>query len=351
MIKMIKPAVFTVISLVLFTAFASAQETQTKVVDEVVAVVNDGVITLSQVKRESKAVVDSYVEQGKNRDEAQKMVDAKQGELIAGLINEELLIQKAHELGLEKEIDQSINQRLADIMKQNGLKTVDALYAEMEKSGVDPQQLKDTWRKQATREMVIQREVQSKVYWAATGKELKDYFDKHKDKFAKPETVSISELFLGFAGRDEKAVHDKADQIYAQLKAGGDFDKLVKENSDRPPITEGKGKLEQINVAEMTDAISGPLKGVKVHEYTAPIEIDQMGISILRVDAREQQSGESVFNENAVRLAILGEKAADEQKKFMAKLRDDSYIKVSETYRPLVSPLLFADERKAKTAN
>ena len=40
-----------------------------------------------------------------------------------------------------------------------------------------------------------------------------------------------------------------------------------------------------------------------------------------------------------------------EQKRFMAKLRDESYIKISETYRPVVSPLLFADERNKKTAN
>jgi hypothetical protein len=69
---------------------------------------------------------------------------------------------------------------------------------------------------------------------------------------------------------------------------------------------------------------------------------------ILRVDARDQASQESVFDENAVRMAMLGEKLPDEQKKFMAKLRQDAYIKINDAYRPLVSPLLFADERKEK---
>ncbi|MEO7539830.1 MAG: hypothetical protein ABIV21_07370, partial [Pyrinomonadaceae bacterium] len=72
------------------TAFS--QETQTRVVDEVVAVVNDGVITLSRVKKESKNIIDAYVHEGKTREEAQKIVDEKQGELIANLINEELLV-------------------------------------------------------------------------------------------------------------------------------------------------------------------------------------------------------------------------------------------------------------------
>src|SRR4051812_27199177 len=97
------------------TAFA--QETQTRVVDEVVAQVNDGVITLSRIKREIKDAVDSMVQQGKTKEEAQKIIDEKQGELIANLINEELLVQKAKELGLDKEIDEMLNQRIADLMK------------------------------------------------------------------------------------------------------------------------------------------------------------------------------------------------------------------------------------------
>ncbi len=71
----------------------------------------------------------------------------------------------------------------------------------------------------------------------------------------------------------------------------------------------------------------------------------------IRRHAREAASSESVFDENAVRLAITQERAPLEHKKFMSKLRDDSYIKISEAYRPVVSPILFADERKEKTNN
>ncbi len=332
-----------------FTAFA--QETQTRVVDEVVAQVNDGVITLSRIKREIKDAVDSFVQQGKSREEAQKLVDQKQGELIANLINEELMVQKAKESGLDSDIEAAINQRFVEIMKQYNLKTVEALYAEMEKQGVDPKELRETWRKQITRDRVLQREVQSKVYWQPNGKELKDYYDKHKEKFTKPENISFSELFLGFAGRDEAAVREKAKQLYTQLKGGADFAKLAKENSDPGAITQGTGKVEKVAVSELVETIATPLKGLKGGDVTAPFEVEQLGMAILHVDAREAATNESVFDENAVRLAWLAEKMPDEQKKFMAKLRDDSYIKINDTYRPLVAPLLFADERKEKPGN
>ncbi len=326
-----------------------SQETQTRVIDEVVAVVNEGVITLSRIRRESKAIVDSYVQEGKTREVAQKMVDEKQGELIANLINEELLVQKAKESGLDNDIDATVNQRFTEIMKQYGLKTVDALYAEMEKTGVDPKEIRETWRKQATRDRVLQREVQAKVYWGFNGKELKDYYEKNKTKFTKPETISFSELFLGFAGRELPAVREKAKELHAQLKAGGDFAKIVKENGDPSIVAPGTGKIEKMTVKEMVEKISVPLKDVKPGQYTAPFEIDDLGMVILRVDNRELASNDSVFDENAVRLAMMSERIPEEQKKFMSKLRDDSYIKINDTYRPIVSPILFADERKVKS--
>lgn len=334
-----------ILSAVSVTAYS--QETQTKVVDEVVAQVNDGVITLSRIKREIKEIVDNEVQQGKKREDAQKMVDEKQGELIAGLINEELLIQKAKEAGLDKEIEASLNERLADIMKQYKMPTVAALYAEMEKNGINPQELKDTWRKQATRDKVLQRELQSKIYWSFNSKDLKDYFEKHKDKFTKPETVSISEIFLGFAGRDEAAIRAKAKQVYAQLKAGADFGKIAKEN-DPGVITEGTGKAENLKVADLAEKLASSIKGLKVGDISEPFEADQIGIVILRIDARSQASSDSVFDENAVRVAMMSERLPGEQKKFMTKLREDAYIKISDSYRPIVSPILFADERKEK---
>ena len=323
------------------------QETQTKVVDEVVAVVNDGVITLSRIKREIKQIVDEEVQQGKKREDAQKAVDEKQGELIANLINEELLIQKAKEIGIDKDVEAGLNQRIADLMKQYGFKTVDALYQEMEKNGINPQELKDVWRKQATREKVLQKELQSKIYWGFTGKDLKDYYEKNKAKFTKPELVSISEIFLAFAGRDEAAVREKAKQVYAQLKTGADFAKIAKEN-DPGVVTDGTGKAQNLKVAELNEKLANNLKGLKADDIAEPFEADQLGMVILKIDSREKSSDESVFDENSVRLAMMSERLPSEQKKFMTKLRGDAYILITDSYRPIVNPILFADERKEK---
>lgn len=339
------------VGIAMLATAVAAQETETKVVDEVVAQVNDGVITLSSVTREMKDAVDSKVQEGMKREDAQKLIEEKRGELIANLINEELIIQKSKELGLEQEIDANINARFVQIMKQYNMKTLDSLYEEMRKQGVDPTEIRELWRKQATRDLVLQREVQAKLYWEATGSDLKKYYEAHKEKFTKPAMISLSEIFLGFAGRDEAAVRANAKKLVEELRGGADFAKVAVENSDRPEVKDNKGKVDPLAERDLNEKYAAAVKNVKVGGISDPVEADDTGVSIFRVDDRTAASSESEFDENAVRLEIMKEKLADRQKQFMATLRNDSYIKINDTYRPLVSPILFADERKTKPGN
>jgi peptidyl-prolyl cis-trans isomerase SurA len=296
-------------------------------------------------------VIETEVQKGMKREDAQKMVDEKRGELIANLINEELLIQKAKELGLEPDIDAAINARFVEIMKQNNLLTLDAMYEEMRRQGVEPTEIRELWRKQITKERVIQREVSSKLYWSFSGKELKDYYEKNKSKFTKPEMIGLSEMFLGFAGREPDKVREKAKQLIAQARGGADFAKMVAENSDRPNAAQTKGKVEMIPLKDLDVRFTNVIKDLKVGGISDPVEVDDTGITVLRVDDRVAASNESQFDEAAIRMEMMKERAVDEQKKFMSQLREESYIKISDTYRPLVSPILFSEERKTKPNN
>lgn len=349
--KLFRIAGLICMGLLLFAGITVAQETETKVIDEVVAQINDGVITLSGIKRETKSIIELELQKGTKREDAEKMVAEKKGELIANLINEELLVQKAKELGLESEVEAAINARFVDIMKQNDMKTLDGMYEEMRKQGVDPADIREMWRKQITRERVIQREVQGKLYWSFNGKDIKDYYEKNKSKFTKPEMIGLSEIFLSFAGRDPATIRERAKKLVAEARGGADFGKLVAANSDRPDAAKTLGKFDALPVRDLNQVFAKVLAGVKAGSIAEPVEGDETGISILRVDERTDASTEAMFDEGAVRLAMTNEKIVAEQKKFMKELREDAYIKISENYRPIVSPILFADERTEKPGN
>jgi parvulin-like peptidyl-prolyl isomerase len=333
--------------LFMFSAVHNAQESEAVVVDEVIAQVNEGVVTLSRLKREMKQAIEALVREGKTPEQAKQEVENRKGELIANIINDELFAQKAKELGLDSEIDAQINQRLLQIMKEQNIRSLETLREEMRKVGIDMDELRQAWRKQLCRDYVLQREVDSKLYWGFTARELKEYYEKNKQKFTRPETVTLSEIFLSFAGKNEAAVKEKAKQLVARIRAGEDFVKLAIENSDRPNVKETKGKLQTYRIDELDEKFAKPIRATKTGDVTDPIVLDE-GVLILRVDERTAATKESYFDEDEVRRALLSEKAPDERKKYLANLRKDSYIKISESYRPLVAPILFEDERRSK---
>src|SRR5215203_1615422 len=281
-------AIFTIAFLFLAAFSAFGQESELKVVDEVVAQVNDGVITLSRVKREMETIIESLVADGKTREQATAETNAKQGELIAGIINEELLLQKGKELGVEPDADAAVNQRFVEIMRQQNLKSLDALYEAMDKQGLNPQSVRETWRRQIIKDLVMRREVDAKAYWGWSAKEIKAYYEKHKEKFTKPESLTLSEIFLGFAGRDENAVRDKAKILLKELRAGGDFAKLAVENSDRQDVKDTKGSVGTITIPELkriNERFIPLLAATKIGGIAEPFEVEE-GIEIFRLDAR-----------------------------------------------------------------
>jgi len=347
-VRYFNSAIFSVAILFLTVFSGFAQESETKVVDEVVAQVNDSVVTLSGVRREMKEAIASRVEQGISQAQAESEINGKQGELIANIIIEELLLQKGKELGVDADVEAEVNQRFLAKMKELNLKSLDKLYEAMRGSGVEPDQIREIWRKQLTRDIVLQREVDSKVYLSWTPKEIKEYYEKNKAKFTKPETFTLTEIFLSFAGRDENAVKEKAKQLVTQARGGADFTKLVVENSERADVQQSKGKVGTFTVEQIkgiSEKIIVPLQATKAGGITDPIVLVE-GVEILRVDERQNASTESFFDETEIRKALTYEKLPEARKKYIATLREESYIKINETYRPMVAPILQIEAKK-----
>jgi parvulin-like peptidyl-prolyl isomerase len=299
------------------------------------------VVTLSRINRELKAAEDSFKEQGKSEAEAKAEVEKSKGQIIANLISEELLIQKAKEVGLDKEIDARLNRRLLEVAKSLQLKSLDELYKAMQSQNVDPEDYKANLRKQITRDAVWESEVDAVIYYGIKDKELKDYYQAHIDKFKKPATIKISEIFLSFAGADADAVRAKAKTIAARAKKGEDFKKLAIENSDRPNVATQGPEAGSFDVDKLDPLFAKPLEKLQAGQVSDPIEMD-IGMEIIKVDERTKGSNESFFDEDAIRRAILTEKAPEARRKYMKELLDDSYIKINDEYRPVVSPALNA---------
>jgi peptidyl-prolyl cis-trans isomerase SurA len=342
--------IFAAVLVLCTPATSIAQEGELQVVDEVIVQVNDDIITLSMLKREMKERIEALKQSGTPEQQATEEVTKRQAELIATLINEQLLLQKGKELDLASEIEAEVNRRMLEVAKEQGIPTIEKLDAAMRQSGVDPVATRQTLRIELMKQAVIQQEVDRRIFFGLTIDELKKYFAEHPDKFKKPETVGLSEIFLSVAGRNEADVRARAMELVAQLRAGANFGAVAAANSERElngqrVAPENKGKVGVFEMPNLREDIAKAIRNVKVGDVSEPLKGPD-GYQILRVDERTPGSSTPTFVENQVREVITIERSPKEREAYLDNLRNDAYVKVADSYSDQVLPLL-----KLKTAS
>lgn len=334
--------VFAILAVLPSSTFA--QEGELQVVDEVIAQINDDVITLSMFKRENKERIESLKQNGMSEQDATAEVNKRQFELIATLVNEALLLQKGKELDLANEVEAEVNRRMLDVAKEQGIPTIEKLEVAMREGGVDPVTTRQTLRTELMKQAVIQQEVDRKLFFSWTMDELKKYFQEHQDKFLKPESVTISEIFLSSAGKNDAEVKARALDLVKQLRGGADFAKVAAANSERENngvriAPDNGGKVGTFEVPNLRETIANAVKNVQVGGISEPLQ-NPDGYQIFRVDERVPGSKTATFDENHVREAMTSERGTKARDDYLQGLRDEAYIKISPTYRDGVAPLL-----------
>jgi len=247
-------------------------------------------------------------------------------------------------MDLTNDVEAAVNRRMLDIAREQNITTMEKLEEAMRASGVSPEAVRQTMRTEMMKQAVIQREVDAKIFYGATQDELRRYFDAHKEMFRKPESVELSEIFLSLAGKPESDVKARANQLVTQVRGGADFGTLAATYSERESngvrtAVQNKGKVGLFEVPNLRPDIAAAIKNLKVGAVTDPLVSDE-GYQILRLDARTAGSDVPTFNEDRVREAITGERSPKEREAYLQNLRNDAFIKISESYRASVEPLL-----------
>jgi peptidyl-prolyl cis-trans isomerase D len=125
--------------------------------------------------------------------------------------------------------------------------------------------------------------------------ELQQYYSQHQDDFRIPETVTVRHILIktpvpGADGKvDQKAVDAakaKADDIEKQLKAGGDFAALAKQNSDDPGSAQNGGLLPPITRGRTVPEFEQAAFGTPVGQTTGVIRTSY-GFHIIRVEGKQ----------------------------------------------------------------
>jgi peptidyl-prolyl cis-trans isomerase SurA len=258
-------------------------------VEEIIARVNDQIITRSDYDRAMKELDGEARQHGASM---QEISDAHR-DLLRNLIDQQLWLSKGKELGINGETE--LVKRLNEIRKQYNLETIEDLEKAAKEQGVSYEDFKANIRNSIITQEVMRDQVGRKVQF--TPGEAQHYFEEHKQEYSQPESVHLSEILVavgapapapaipGMAPPEDPAqlaaAKAKADDIEAKLHAGGDFTQLAKNFSDGTTAAEG-GDLGTYKRGELAKVLEDATFALKAGDVTEPIRTRQ-GFVILKV--------------------------------------------------------------------
>ncbi len=293
------------------------------VVEDVVARVNDQIISRSDVERSQKQLEEEL--QQNNASPAER--DQRRKDLLRDMVDQQLLLSRGKELGLNA--DAEVVRRLDEIRKQNHLDSMEDLEKAARQQGVSFEDFKAQIRNNAITQQVVRDEVGQRLR-LSQGQE-QAYYDAHKQEFQQPEQVRLSEILVPTPENATDAqvaqAQAKADAIAAEIKGGGDFAALAKKNSGGPTAAQG-GDLGLFKRGALAKVLEDQTFGLPAGQATAPIRTRQ-GFVVLKV-TEHQPGGVAPLKsiEPQVQEAMYMEQMQPALRAYLTKLREDAYIDV-----------------------
>jgi peptidyl-prolyl cis-trans isomerase SurA len=238
------------------------------VVDRVVAVVNNEVITLSDLQRE----------------ETLKKVDVQKDErlLLEDMIDRKLQMAAAKSAGMDV-TDKELAEAVTDIMKRNSLDSKQFESA-LAKEGLTLEQYKTELREQMTLSRMFNKYVRSGV--AVNEAEVRAYYERNIKSYSLPEEIRVRQIFFRVPENATPAetalIKEKATAALARAKKGESFVTLVKELSEGETAALG-GDLGFMQRDQAIPEIEEATRTLKPGEIAGPIKCAG-GFHIIRLE-------------------------------------------------------------------
>jgi peptidyl-prolyl cis-trans isomerase C len=246
---------------------------------DVVAKIDTSVITTKDVEKEINALPEFAKEFFKGQEGMARLVDE--------LVKKELLYVEAKKKGLDK--DEEFQRKFEEI-KKNALIT-----------------------------RLLEKEM--KAVPQLTDKEVKDYYDGHKDDFVQANAVRLSQIVV--------KTEDDAKKVYERLQKGEPFNKLASEVSMDKASAKSGGDLGLFKRGEMNQDLEKVAFSLKKNQISMPVPLKD-GIHILVVTDIKGTAFDFDKVKGSISQQLMAKKQQDDLEKFIEGLRKNYKVEVNK---------------------
>jgi len=284
--------------------------------DAIIAVVNDELITLKDLRDYAHSTYVSLVAEGVSDTQIQAIIKDMEINGIHKLIEDKLILSKAKEIGLTVR-EEIVDQRVAELGIKYGSKQnlVDALI----KSGATVTDLRNKIRDQMKIKYIVDHQIKSKIH--VNPQQVTDFYEQNKNRFNQQERVNLESIFMSYTANNKAAVLAKAHEALRQIKKEGNFAETAEEYSEAPSV----GIIER---GQLLSIIEETVFSLKPDEVSSPIETDT-GVYIFKLTERIPPGISSLESVRETIHELLYKKEFKKQLVlWLDKLKEDAYIEI-----------------------
>jgi peptidyl-prolyl cis-trans isomerase SurA len=314
----------SIANLSLVSRVTMAAQPEPEVVDGVAAVVNGEVITYSQV-RGLVGPREKLLRAQFNGEELIKKIKEARELALQDLIDRQLIIQAFKKENYQIP-DHFVEERMHDIIRTDFggdrntfIKTLEAQNYTM-----------GEFRKMETEKMIVQamRGHNVKLDVIASPAKVEEYYKAHRDEFTSREQIKLRLIMIPSHASDGEAAAQRAmaDEIFAKLQHGAEFDRMAQLYSEDSTRENGGdwGWVDRKTLAGPLEKAAFALEPGKVSNI---IEFSG-NYYILKVEDKHGGETKSLADARPdIEKKLIHDEAQKLQEKWLASLRSKAYIK------------------------
>jgi len=300
-----------------------AAPARAEIIDGVAAIVNDDVITISEVDDAGAPIYREI--QRKYGDDAQAEIAQARREVLDQLVDQKLMEQVIRRYEITAS-DSEVDLAIKDVKKQNGI-TQEGLERALVKEGISYEEYREQVRSQIERTKLIGRQVRNRT--GVDDGQAKKYYEEHPDEFKQEEQIKVRHILVPVAPdatpEQKAAARRKAGQAHAAVKAGGEFAAIARKDSSGPTAGEG-GELGWVSRGQTLPEFEAEAFLLNKGQTSDVVET-KLGYHVIQVEDRKTARTVSYDEaKGSIRNKLAQDQIESQFGDWMKKLRDNAYI-------------------------
>jgi peptidyl-prolyl cis-trans isomerase SurA len=315
--------VWLVGSLLVLAPGLQSQTKPVRIVDRIVAQVNDDIITQSEINRELAQARQELAAKFTG-EQLEEELKKEEKNILEDLIRQRLFLQKANEMGMGSGMDVQVSAQIEAMRKQYNIKDMEEFEKALESQGMTLASYREYVKKQMIIGSLINTFVDSRI--TLLSEEVERYYKDHVKDYSSAEEVTLSEILIPIGGNDGQA-ESLATEYRKRLLKGESFAAMASQYSKGPTAGKG-GNIGTYQTAKLSPQIAEPIASVKEGEISQVVKVGD-SYAIFRVDSRKApqvRPFEEVRSE--IKNILFMQRQRPEMERFVAQLREDAYIQV-----------------------